>query len=128
MEYLTVVGISLFLITPMIVAFYHQSASLEEDIRAAQLDKATRELISAAEEVHYHGPPSQKRLDINLPPDVNDITLQGDTIAVTYEETKKHYATARPDLNLTGTIKPTQGRHTITITARQDTVEVNDDQ
>lgn len=126
MEYLAVVGISLFLILPMIVAFYHQSASLEEDIRTAQLDKATRELIDAAEEVYYLGPPSQKKLTLNLPPGVNDITLQGDTLKVTYDEDKEHYATAAPDLNLTGNISPTQGRHDVTITARQDTVEVND--
>jgi len=126
MEYLAVVGISLFLIIPMIVAFYHQSASIEEDIRIAQLEKATRELIDAAEEVYYLGPPSQKKLILHLPPGVNNATLQGDTIALTYDEDKKHYATAEPDLNLTGTLSTAQGRHDVTITARQDTVEVND--
>lgn len=129
MEYLAVIGISMFLIIPMIVAFYHQTTTLEDDIHAAQIEEISLELIEAAEEAYYLGPPTQQKLTLNFPPGVTGVAIHPQSVEFTYTTMNgqsTYIATTDIPVNLTGNLSTHQGRHDVRVEARQHTVKVKD--
>lgn len=129
MEYLIIVGFSLFLIVPMIVVFYTQATSLQDDITAAQLERIGLEIIDAAEEVYYLGTPSQKHLVIYLPPNVHDITFDEDTVTFRYAVTGSIFTmplSSELPLNLTGSMDLYEGRHHVVVQANDLSVTISE--
>ncbi len=129
MEYLAVIGISLFLIMPMVVIYFQQSTSLSDDIHSAQIHKIAQELIDASEEVYYLGAPSTKQLLIHLPQGIEAITLIDDTIFVDYRTgqgalTLSAYSNLA--LNLTGTIPINKGTHRLNVRARTNDIQISE--
>ncbi|MBD3209535.1 hypothetical protein GF367_03910 [Candidatus Woesearchaeota archaeon] len=129
MEYLAVVGVSLVLLIPMILIFYQQSGSLRDDINAAQLEKVGLELMDAAEEVYYLGPPTQKYLLLHLPGQVNTVTINQQEILINYTTTSStRYYSLFTDLplNMSGAIDAFQGQHKVSIQATDTGVNISD--
>ena len=129
MEYLTVVGISLFLLMPMIIIFYQQSGGLTDDINAAQLEKIGLELMDAAEEVYYLGPPTQKFMVIYLPQHINNIVISQQELLFNYSVTggtRIYSLGTNIPLNLSGTLKTFQGQHRISVQAQANGVNISD--
>lgn len=129
MEYLAVVGISFFLIIPMIIIFFDQSNALKDDITAIQIEKIGLEIMDAAEEVYYLGPPSTKYLTVYLPAGVEAITISSQEITFSYQlgSALLDYplGTGLP-LNLSGTMSVHPGQHHVTVQAQDDGVAISD--
>ncbi len=127
MEYLAVIGLSLLFIMPMIVIFFDQTNSLQEEIDYAHIEKIQTVLIDAAEEIYYIGPPSQKQLDIYFPEHIKSVLVQDQEIQISIESlsTPLIQYTQLP-LNLTGSISTHAGIHHVTVTATDTGVTISE--
>jgi hypothetical protein len=129
MEYLAVIGISLFLIIPMTIVFFQQSSSLENDITATQLEKIGLEIIDSAEEVYYMGEPTQKQIVIYIPKGVHNIYIYPEEILFNYTSPQSSSLlslTTQLPLNLTGSIQTYQGKHTLYIRAQTNHINISE--
>ena len=129
MEYLAVIGISLFLIMPMVIIFYERSGSLQDDVNAAQLEKIGLDIIDAAEEAYYLGPPTQKSLDINLPQGIQAVTIGAEDVTFDYttlQGTSSLSLTSKLPLNMSGTINTHPGPQTLIIKAHKNGISINE--
>ena len=128
MEYLFVVGFAFLLTIPLIMVFYSQSASLEDEVIAAQAKKVVNELVSTIDTMYYLGPPSKQTIRLHFPKKIESITIQdsavtfriGSSIGGAYELTG--YAAT----NITGTLEIFNGVHVITAVALTDSVNLTD--
>ena len=113
----------------MIIVFYNHSGALNDDINIAQIERVSQELIAAAEEIYYQGPPSQQKLTIFLPQGLQTAQIQQQAILFTYTTTSGDYtydySTPLP-LNLTGDIKDHPGRHELIIKATTTSITINE--
>ena len=129
MEYLSVMGISLLLIMPMIIIFYQQSASLQDDITAAQIERIGQELMNAAENVYYLGPPSQQELTIYLPTHYQSGSVGGQEMNFTYtlsELTLTYPVATSLPLNLSGTLPAHPGKYYLLVKATENGVSISE--
>ena len=129
MEYLVVIGLSLLLITPMVIIFYQQSMSLEDDIITAQLSQIGALIIDAAEETYYLGAPTQQLITIHLPRGVKNITIHPEEVFFEYDAPGRaatlSTATRLP-LNMSGDLRTYPGRHAIIIKATAHGITIHE--
>jgi hypothetical protein len=120
LEYLSVIGISLLMIIPLLLLFAHQSVSYQDDVNIAHLETVAGELMKASEEVFYLGPPTQKQLRLYFPDRLESIVIEEQAIVFTLHysgSTITYPVTSNLPLNLHGTIDSRGGLHIITVTA-----------
>ena len=129
MEYLAVVGLSLLMIIPMVVLYYRESASLQSDVAASQLEKIGLSLIDAAEEVYYLGPPSQKALVVTFPRGVSSVVVDPELLTFTYMtpdgESVLSFSSSLP-LNMSGSLRAFPGPHHILVSANGSFVQLRE--
>ncbi|MFH1400074.1 MAG: hypothetical protein ABIH41_01015 [Nanoarchaeota archaeon] len=124
MEYLMVVAIAAMLIIPLIGIFFQASSDLDQSIQSSQADRVANEIVDAADEVYYLGPPAKKTLKVYLPDSVKSLT-----IGVNYLQIDVHGAVGAPRFsagNLSGSIQPTGGLHVIAVYATTDGVLISE--
>lgn len=124
-----VVGLSFLLIIPMVIVFYNHSGALNDDINIAQIERVSQELIAAAEEVYYQGPPSQQRITIFLPQGLQEAQVQPQLLLFIYTTSTGDYTydySSNIPLNLTGDIKDHPGRHELIIKATTNSVTITE--
>ena len=66
-EYIMVVGFAFLMIIPLIVVFYSSSNDLNDQITSSQADKIANEIVAAADQVYFQGPPTMKTIKIFFP-------------------------------------------------------------
>ena len=116
-EYLFVVGFAVTLIAPLLVVYYTQTTRLGDETTSASIERAATQIAEAADTVYYLGTPSTRTITVDIPPNVESLTLNGDTITFlvasshgAYEENTWSAAT------LTGGFNPSPGPHTLILT------------
>jgi uncharacterized protein (UPF0333 family) len=123
-EYLMIVGFAFLMLIPLILVYYQSQADFTERITSAQADKIANEVVSAADEVFYLGPPSKKTFSIYMPGDVTSIEIANSYVLVNTRELQgaPRYSVA----NLSGTLSAYEGVHIIKVTAVATGVEITD--
>jgi uncharacterized protein (UPF0333 family) len=76
-EYLMVIGFSLFMISVLLVLFSQHNATQSTQITDSQLNQIGNKIISAVEEIYYLGEPSRKKITIYMPSGVENISISG---------------------------------------------------
>jgi uncharacterized protein (UPF0333 family) len=82
MEYLIILGFAFLLTAPLLIIFYTQSNSINDDVTASQSAKAAAEIIDAADQVYYYGAPSQKTISLYFPQNIKEITCSGKALVM----------------------------------------------
>lgn len=126
MEYLLVMAFVFTMLVAIIVLAYSQSATFSTDVSASQIQKVGNQLVDAANTVYYAGPPTKKTIRLYFPQGVRNVTLSGNTIIFIMQGTNGPYEYAIPAAtNLTGTLQPFPGIHTVTVEAQEAAVAID---
>jgi uncharacterized protein (UPF0333 family) len=124
-EYLMIVAFAFVLLMPLIVIYYQSQNDMTVKIISVQVDRIANEIVDAADEVYYLGPPTQKTLKVYMPDGVNAIVIENNYILFTTTQLQgaPRYSVA----NLSGSLTETSGLHIITLTALDTGVEITDE-
>lgn len=125
MEYLLVMAFVFVLLIGILILAYQQSAAFTNDVSAAQVQKIGTELVDAANAVYYAGPPTKKTVRLYFPENIRNITINEQTILFTMQGSTGTYEYAiRAATNMTGTLRPFNGLHVISIEAQESVVNI----
>ena len=126
-EYLLVAGFSLVVIIPLIVIFFTQSNSLNNQIIGSQVYRLSQEVGDAVDEVYFMGPPTQRVVRIYMPQHVTSVNISNHTISFTVDLNSNPYTIWRyTPANVTGEIDTFPGLHRLKITAYESNVTVEE--
>ncbi len=127
-EYVFVVAFAFVLLAPLIYVFYTESATLEDEVAAAQAKKVMDELVGAIDTVYYLGPPSRQTLSLYFPKRLTGITIQEDIITFTLESAAggPYELAGYASTNITGSIGVYSGVHSLTLVAAEDSVVITE--
>lgn len=126
-EYLLVVMFAFMMIIPLIAAFYSESARFSDEVTSAQITQVKDALLQAVEEVYYLGPPSKQTVKLRFPEQITSTAVTGDTIIFTVMSSSGTYELAGYAVtNVSGAIGTFDGIHTITVTATDTAVLINE--
>lgn len=126
-EYLLITAFGFFLILPIIIIAFTQSASFSSDVTSAQIQKVGNQIIDGVNAVYYSGAPAKKTLKLYLPEGVTSIAITNSTIQFTVQGSGGAYQYAVfADTNMTGSIATFSGIHRLTITAQEEDVLITD--
>ncbi len=121
MEYLIITAIAFMLLIPIVLIAYTQSATFADDVAAAQAQKVGQEIVDAAHEVWYAGPPAKTTRTLYFPDHIQSISIAGQSIVFTMGGSGGTYEYAAfAETNLTGSIMPFNGLHTIVVEATDE--------
>ncbi len=123
MEHLIITGFALLLIAPMIIVYYTQTNQLDEETTSVSVSRAATQIVQAADAVHYLGAPSLRTITIDLPSNINGVTVAGQSVSFLVDSTAGDYErVAWSAANLTnGTpLRTSKGPHVLSIVALED--------
>jgi hypothetical protein len=117
-EYVIIMGFALFLVAPLLIVYYDQANRLNEQTTAATVERATKQIVEAADTVYYLGEPSMRTITVDLPENVDSVTVQGRSVTLAVKSSHGTYEqTSWSAANLTGTFSNTEGIHVLVIQA-----------
>ncbi len=121
MEYLFVMGFALLLALPLIVLYFTQTAQLRDQVASASIERAATQIVDAADTVYYLGAPSSRTITVDLPADVESVSLRGTSVTFTVSSSHGDYEqNGWSAANLTGSFGVTEGPHTLVVAALPD--------
>lgn len=127
MEYLAVFAIAAMMTIPLLIIFITQQDNIQADIAQAQAQKIAGEIVQAAEEVYFMGPPSQKTIRLTFPEGISNVTVHESYISIVVSTANTHFETIREtDANLTGSIRNHPGQHVLVFRAESGQVVISD--
>jgi hypothetical protein len=126
-EYLIITAFAFLLLIPIVLIAYTQSARFTNDVAAAQVQKVGNQIVDAAHQVWYAGPPAKTTLTLYFPDGIDLITIQDRAIVFTMQGTGGQYEYAvYSDANLTGALPTFNGLHNVVVEATGDGVNVTE--
>lgn len=127
LEFLMVMGFAFLMIIPLTIIFYQQSATIDQEITAGQVDKVASEIRDAADEVFYLGAPSKKTVTVYLSEGVQSISISGSRIVFTVSSPGGDYEVVKWSAgNVSGSIQAHKGIHVVTVEAFDTYVSISD--
>ena len=127
MEYLMIFGLTIALTLPLLIIYVTQTQNMQADITAAQLDKLSFEIASAAKEVYYMGEPAQKTIYITFPANIQSVTIDGKLMIFEIDSAERDYNFYKDvPMNLTGSLRSYEGVHTVVVKAEGAVVNIAD--
>lgn len=125
-EYMIILGFILALMIPLILLFTSQKADTALQVRSAQLRAVGEKIVDQAESVYYLGEPSKVRFKINLPQQVDGVTITNKALIF---QLNTEFGTSDivipSTVNMTGMIPITSGVHYLTAENRGGYVALN---
>jgi uncharacterized protein (UPF0333 family) len=126
-EYLAVFAFALLLTIPLIILYIDQSNSIKTDTANAQAYRVVSKISDSADEVYYQGVPAKKTIRIAFPEGVEEININGSYIEFEINiDGKDYYIGKESHSPLNGTLRRFSGDHTITFTARDSDIFMED--
>ena len=127
MEYLFLMGLVVFMVLPLIVLYYTQTAQLSDESAGAMASRAATQIAQAADTVYYLGEPSMRTLEVEFPDGIALVNVSGSSITLRMRSSHGDYdQSAWSAANLTGAINATPGPHTIVVSVLNDTVRITE--
>lgn len=125
-EYIIITSFILFLVLSALGVAMFYSNEIRDSIKFSQLQSFSQKITSIAESVYYSGEPSRTTTDVYMPKGVNSVSVQGREISFDISTaTGNNLISFTSNVNLTGSISPTEGVKKISIVAKQDHVEIS---
>lgn len=125
MEYLSIVGISLLLLTPIILTSERSIREMDDSSNMMLARESLDKMASAAEVVHSLGPPSTMTVEIQFPKNIVRAVAESGMLLI---EVPSGDATsdvvASLDFDVTGTLPVSGGVHKIRIEATYNVVNI----
>jgi len=127
MEYLFITAFAFIMLLVIMLLAYAQSSSFSSDVAAAQIQKVGNQIVDAANEVSYAGPPSTRMLTLYFPQYINNVAVTNQTLVFSMEGQGGHYDYSLFAVtNMTGAIQSFSGLHRITVSAQGSFVNITD--
>ena len=125
-EYLLVIGFVTILTIPLILIYHSQIQNTDLQVNSQQILQVARQVSGTAEEVFFLGEPSQTEIKVNIPSNIDSVTISGTDINFKLKTTEglsdiNHISS----VNLTGTLPTSPGTYTIKIKAQDDKVSLS---
>ncbi len=121
MEYLFIMGLAILLIAPLLVIYYQQTARLGDETNSAMIQRAATQIVEAADSVYYLGAPSMRTITIDLPANIESLSIAGQSVTFTLSSNHGDYEQAAWSVtNLTGDFGITKGPHILVLQALDD--------
>ncbi|MFT4307805.1 MAG: hypothetical protein ACMXYM_00345 [Candidatus Woesearchaeota archaeon] len=83
-EYVMIVGFSLLIIIPAILAGIGTSQLHEARITERQLERISFTIVTTADELAFEGPPAKRTIRVYIPSGIESITTEQRTIVMRY--------------------------------------------
>ena len=127
-EYITIFGFVFLMIIPLIVIFFDQSASVQDQIAQNQLRNIAIKVTDKAESMYYLGEPSKTTIKVQFPEHIEAVVISDKQIRFDYKTGTGNliYITQDSKVNLTGTLSPAPGIHYIQIQSSGDEVVISE--
>ena len=125
-EYMFVIGFATLITIPLLMIYISYSQGTSDSVSSLQSLSASRKIVDSAESVYYLGKPSQTTVKINVPQNVQSISIGNKEI--NFRVKTKNGVTdivQVSSVNITGSISNTQGIHTVTIRAEDGYVDIS---
>lgn len=120
MEYLLVVGFSLFLIVPAVALLHQSYAEQKVDIHLEQLTEVARQLAYESERIYYQGAPSRTSIEVYFPAGLEYARVRNNVFEFKLEtDIRESYAACKVPLE-DFEFRNSQGTHTITLQAENN--------
>jgi hypothetical protein len=127
MEYLVVFAFAIVLIIPLVLIYSVQTKNMQSDVANAQTYRLLSKISDSAEEIYFQGVPAKKTIRISFPKGINNITVNSTYIEATfYDGNNEISVTKDSSAFLKGSLRSFPGEHTITFTAEEDGVLLED--
>jgi uncharacterized protein (UPF0333 family) len=127
MEYMAIFSIAVLMTLPLIIIFVTQQGNIKADITNAQAQRAATEIISAAEEVYFMGPPAQRTIRVTFPEGIQGIDISQTTFMMSLTTAELDYMVIKDSAaNMTGNLSITPGQKTIVLRAEAAQVIITD--
>lgn len=126
-EYMLIFSIQLIIVGLLWSFVIEESGRTRFETQAAYAKDAISKIVDTADIVYIQGPPAQTYISPLFPENIQNIVIQGNTIAfgIRYKDIVNNL-TATSIGNLTGSLSPAQGTHRILVKATGTNVEITD--
>ncbi len=128
MEYLIVVGFVTFIIIGIMGLAMVYTGVIKDRIRSNKINSFADKIISTSESVYYKGSPSKATIETYLPENVNQITIQDNSLVINSSTSSGDNLVAfesNVPIQLQGEINPNPGVKNILITANENTITLS---
>lgn len=121
-------GFIFMMIIPLVVIFMQENDNMEKEIAISSAAKISKELIDAAEEIYYKGPPSKTTIKVNFPKRITNITISSKEISMKIMASKGiiNEISYPSEINLSGTLEIFSGLHIIEIESKGEYVSIGE--
>lgn len=124
-EYLSIVGIALLLLTPIILVAQQHIKDLNNDTRMMLAMEAKNKIAAASDIVHAQGPPSTMTINIQLPSGIVRAIVNNQMILIEVPSAEgSSDLVSMLDYDVTGNLPTSAGSHKIRIEAMYDNVNI----
>lgn len=124
-EYMAIVGFSLLLLTPVIIAAERSVKDMNNDANMMLAREALNKISSAADVVYSQGPPSTMTIKIQFPQKIIRAVVENSMILIEVPSGEASSdVTSVLEFNVTGSLPVTGGTHNIRIEAMYDMVNI----
>lgn len=128
MEYLIVVGFVTFIIIGIMGLAMIYTGVIKDRIRSNQINSFADKLLSTSESVYYKGSPSKATIETYLPENINEITIQDNSLVINSSASSGNNIIAFESdvpIQLSGEINPNPGVKKILIQANENTITIS---
>jgi len=124
MEYLLIIGFSMFMLIPILVLYGGQKQEINDRVNMDQAVNVQQKIVDAAQTVYFLGKPAKTTLKVYMPEGIRQVGIDGQYIYfmmpfLNMEQNVSTYSA----INLSGSLPTRQGIQYIEITA--DDYQVN---
>lgn len=125
MEYILVTAFSLLIAIPLVLLFFQQSQSFNDEVSVQQANKVLDEILVASKTVYYLGEPSQKTINVYFPQYISGAEFGYGYLSLEINTSLSSYRIYRyAAINFTGNITTTPGLHVLRILAENNSVYI----
>lgn len=125
-EYMSILGFVLIIISILVVLSYVYSRQIEDQIIINQIDKLAKEIVDSAESVYYFGEPTKTTIKAYMPDKIEQINISSDGISF-WIRTQNGISDIAysSSVNLSGTLSNAPGIRYIQIEAHEGYVWIS---
>lgn len=123
MEYMIIMGFVTAIIVPLILVFNAHSNDITEEVISNQVNHIATRIVENVESIYYLGDSCQVTFSVNLPKNIENITISGREIVFYVKKHNGYDEVVKvAKIPMNGTLKSTPGIHDIIIVSMGDYV------
>ncbi|MFB6075849.1 MAG: hypothetical protein ABEK17_01775 [Candidatus Aenigmatarchaeota archaeon] len=125
-EYMMVMGIAMALLVPLLTYVNSQTSGIKSDLRRNSLQDSLDSITEASEMVWTQGSPAKMTIEMRVPADVNNITVENDVVIAEYEVRGNiNNLISTSEAPLVGNLPTNPGTHYVSVEAEDSYVNIS---